>query len=219
MRGLRASPLLVTTNFANVNPESAQCRRFCTGSTRAQKNIATVSPAFRDYTNQEFREVSACRSHAVHHSMQSPVPSFLLMTFRKSSEHLTRNVCLHERAHKVASLHTEIVQTCAQKKSPSLFTGEGVGANTSSLVVVAQSSKTHRDLTSFPFIRRAQLVSKMDFLGGTCSSLIQEYSCKSFICVSSRSSPALAVGGKSVDEGTLVPRASCRFLRLANPLR
>ena len=56
--------------------------------------------------------------------------------------------------------------------------------NTSSLTVVAKSFKTHRDLTSFPFIRRAQPASKMDLPGGTPASLTQEYSCRSFICVS-----------------------------------
>ena len=76
-------------------------------------------------------------------------------------------------------------------KSPRTDNRDGAGANTSSLTVVAKSLSTHRDLTSLPFIRLAQPVSKIDLSGGISVSLIQEYSCRSFICLISRSSPAL----------------------------
>ena len=97
-------------------------------------------------------------------------PSFRLLTFRRWSEDLTGSVCLHERAPTRRSFQA------ACKRSLLTDTGD-VGASTSSLTVVAKSFRTHHDLTSFP--------------GRTSSSLIQKYSCTSFIFVIFRSSPAL----------------------------
>ena len=51
---------------------------------------------------------------------------------------------------------------------------------------------------------------------GTSPSLTQEYSCRSLICVISRSSAALtSVGGKSVDQGTLVISSEWPVVRWA----
>ena len=58
--------------------------------------------------------------------------------------------------------------------SPRTDNGDGVGANTSFLTVVAKSFSTHRDLTSRTFIRRVQPVSRIDLLGGMSVSLTQE---------------------------------------------
>ena len=59
----------------------------------------------------------------------------------------------------------------AYSKSPYTDNGEGVGANTSSLTVVAKSFSTLPDLTSLPFIRRAQPVEKDSFCREECLSL------------------------------------------------
>ena len=42
---------------------------------------------------------------------------------------------------KLKNFHAEIVRSCEQQENP--LTGNGVGANTSSLNVVAKSMKTH----------------------------------------------------------------------------
>ena len=43
-----------------------------------------------EYSSEEFCEVSACCSHAIHRPMQSPDPSITFLSFRRSSEHFTR---------------------------------------------------------------------------------------------------------------------------------
>ena len=103
---------------------------------------------------------------------------------------ISQEDCLHERVYHVSGLHLSMPNT----KTIILLTkfGDGVSANTSSPNVIAESFRTHCDLTSFPFIRRAHPVSKIDF-PGTSSSQIQEYGCRYFTCVISRSSPALTL--------------------------
>ena len=97
------------------------------------------------------------------------------------------------KAHTRSPVSTRRSNHAAYSNSPRTDNGDGVGANTSSLTVVAKSFSTHHDLTSLPFIRRAQPVSRIDLSGGMSVSLTQEYSCRSFICWISRSSPALTL--------------------------
>ena len=89
------------------------------------------------------------------------------------------------KAHTTPPGSTRRSYPAAYNKSPLTDIGDGVGANTSSLTVVAKSFETHRDLTSFPFIRRAQPVSKMDLPGGTPASLMQIFNLRDFSLVSS----------------------------------
>ena len=108
-------------------------------------------PSIRPRTSQWVSQQILCVRTLQYYSIQ--IPSTPQACWR-SSEHHTGSVCFHQRAHKVSSLFTEIVASCIQR-SPLTDTGNGVGADTSSLSVVAQSFTTHRDLTSFPLIRRA----------------------------------------------------------------
>ena len=104
------------------------------------------------------------------------------------------------KAHTRSPVSTRRSNHAAHSNSPRTDNGEGVGANTSSLTVVAKSFSTHLDLTSLLFNRRAQPVSRIDLLGGMSVSLTQECSCRSFICWISRSSPAstLSAGSPSI---------------------
>ena len=112
------------------------------------------------------------------------------------------------KAHTRSPVSTRRSNHVAYSNSPHTDHGEGVGANTSSLTVVAKSFSTHLDLTSLPFNRRAQPVSRIDLLGGMSVSLTQEYSCRSFICWTSRSSPALTLsaGSPSINAPSYVAR-------------
>ena len=101
------------------------------------------------------------------------------------------------KAHTRSPVSTRRSNHAAYSNSPRTDNGDGVGAHTSSLTVVAKSFSTHRDLTSLPFNLRAQPVSRIDLLGGMQVSLTQEYSCRSFICWISRSSPALTLSAGS----------------------
>ena len=85
-----------------------------------------------------------------------------------------------------------------------------------SLTVVS----THRDLTSLTFIRRAQPVSRIDLSGGMSVSLTQEYSCRSFICWISRSSPALTLlaGGSSIKAPSQLARTTMSAFGQASSL-
>ena len=94
--------------------------------------------------------------------MQSPAPTFHLLTFRRSGKHR-----LHERA----PVSTRRSFQAALKRSPLTDIGNGVGANTSPLTVVANPS--------------GHIAISLHFLS-TSSSLIQEYSCRFSICVISR---------------------------------
>ena len=133
-------------------------------------------------------QFSQCKTHA---SVSTPAKNSV------KSRLACRSVCLHERAHSLQFPCGE--RTKLRTTSPLTDTGDGVGANTSSLPVVAKSFKTHRDLTSFPFIRRAQPVSKMDWPRGTSASLVQEYNCRSSICVTLSFVSGLdCVGGPSI---------------------
>ena len=108
------------------------------------------------------------------------------------------------KAHTRSPISTRRSNHAAYSNSPRTDNGDGVGANTSS-TVVAKSFSTHLDLTSLPFNRRAQPVSRIDLLGGMSVSLTQEYNCRCFICWISRSSPALTLsGGQSVDQGASI---------------
>ena len=108
------------------------------------------------------------------------------------------SVCM--KAHTRSPVSTRRSNHAAYSKSPRTENGDGVGANTSSLTVVAKSFSTHRDLTLLPFIRRAQPVSRIDLSGGMSVSLTQQYSCRSFSFVASLD----VVGGQCVDQCTLV---------------
>ena len=101
------------------------------------------------------------------------------------------------KAHTRSPVSTRRSNHAAYSNSPRTDNGGGVGANTSSLTVVAKSFSTHRDLTSISFIRRAQPVSRIYLSGGMSVSLTQEYSCRSFSCWISRSSPALTLSAGS----------------------
>ena len=147
---------------------------------------------FREYTSQEFCKVTACRSHTVDRSKQSPDPSITFLSFRRASEHFTRSPVSTRRSNHAA-----------YSRSPRTDNGDDVGANTSSLTVVAKSFSTHRNLTSLPFVRRAQPVSRIDLSGGMSVSLTQGYSCRSLLNFSIIASLDF-VGGKSFDQGTLV---------------
>ena len=87
------------------------------------------------------------------------------------------------KAHTRSPVSTRRSNHAAYSNSPRSDNGDGVGANTSSLTVVAKSFSTDLYLTSLPFIRRAQPVSRIDLSGGMSVSLTQEYSCRSFICL------------------------------------
>ena len=69
------------------------------------------------------------------------------------------------KAHTRSPVSTRRPSHTACSKSPYTDNGDGVGANTSSLTVVAKSFSTHLDLTSLPFIRRAQPVSRIRLVG------------------------------------------------------
>ena len=93
----------------------------------------------------------------------------------------------------------------AYSKSPRTDNEDGVGANKSSLTVVAKSFSTHLDRTSFPFIRRAQPVSRTALSWGTSVSLTQEYRLQIFLlpdlaCIASLD----LVGGSPFDQCTFV---------------
>ena len=118
------------------------------------------------------------------------------------------------KAHTRSPVSNRISKHAAYSNSPRTDNGDGVGANTSSLTVVAKSFSTHLDLTSLTFNCRAQPVSRTDLLGGMSVSLTQEYSCRSFICWISRSSPALTLSASSpsIKAPSLVARiARCAF--------
>ena len=177
MRGLSASPLLITTNLAmcvqNLSKVAgfAQVRDSClVRLVRKQTSLqfsTCTTHALREYTCQQFCRVSACRSRAVRCSVQSPDPSFPLSTFRWSSKHFT-GVSACKNAHTRSPVSTQRSYQAACNESPLTHPGDGVGANTSSLTVVATSFKT-----SFTLTRCAQPVSKMYLPGSTSDSTIQ----------------------------------------------
>ena len=117
------------------------------------------------------------------------------------------------KAHTRSPVSTQRSNHAAYSNGPRTDNGEGVGANTSSLTVVAKSFSTHLDLTSLPYNRRAQPVSRIDLLGGMSVSLTQEYSCRSFICWISRSSPALTLSAGS--PSIMAPSYVARIARSA----
>ena len=143
-------------------------------------------------TSQEFYEDTACRSHAVHRSQIHPLRSCPFGGRANISQ--DKSACM--KAHTKSPVSTRRSNRAAYSKSPRTDNGEGVGANASSPTVVAKSFSTHRDRTSPPFIRRAQPVSRIDLSGGMSVSLTQEFSCRSFICLISRSSPALTLSAE-----------------------
>ena len=109
------------------------------------------------------------------------------------------------KAHTTSPVSTRRSTHAAYSNSPRTENGDGVGAKTSSLTVVAKSFSTHLDLTSLSFNRRAQPVSRIDLLGGMSVSLTQEYSCRSFICSDFSFITSLDfVCGKSVYQGALI---------------
>ena len=65
------------------------------------------------------------------------------------------------KAHTNSPVSTRRSNHAAYSNSPRPDNGDGVGANTSTLTVVAKSFSTHLDLTSLPFNRRAQPVSRI----------------------------------------------------------
>ena len=83
---------------------------------------------------------------------------------------LVESTCMNVNI-KSTNFHAEIVRSCERQENP--LTGKGVGANTSSLNVVAKSMKTHCDLTSFPIVRLAHPVSNMKVQRFTSTSLTQ----------------------------------------------
>ena len=98
-------------------------------------------------TKKSQKKTIACRSL----QFNIPNPPFPLLTVRRWIKHVAGGICLHECIHQIKNFHAEIVRNCEQQESP--LTGDGVGANTSSLNVVAKSMKTHYDLISFPIAR------------------------------------------------------------------
>ena len=73
------------------------------------------------------------------------------------------------KAHTRSRVSTRRSNHASCSNSPRTDNGDGFGANTSSLSVVAKSFSTHLALTSLPFNRRAQPVSRIDLLGGIFS--------------------------------------------------
>ena len=100
---------------------------------------------------------------------------------------ISQEECACMKAHTRSPVSIRRSNHAPYRKSPRTDNGDGVGANTSSPTVVAKSFSTHRDLTSLPFIRRAQPVSRIHFSEGMSVSLILEHSCRSFVCLISRS--------------------------------
>ena len=150
-----------------------------------------------EYSSQEFCKVTASCPHAVHRAMQSPDPTIALLPLFGGQAYVSEELSACMTAHTRSPVSIRRSNDAAYSKSPHTDNGDGVGANTSSLTVVAKTFSTHLDLTSLPFIRRAQPVSKIAPSGGTSVSLNQEYSCRSFICWISRSSPALTLSARS----------------------
>ena len=69
------------------------------------------------------------------------------------------------KAHTSSPVSTRRSNHAAYSNSPRTDNGDGVGANTSYLTVVAKSFSTHRDLTSPPIIRRAPTCEQNRFVG------------------------------------------------------
>ena len=228
MRGLRASPLLFTTNYVicvqNFSSVAglAQMRGSstwdttrvsfdsCTNRHRSSlprlKPMCSVSFPARNSVKSRLAVrmpfIAPC-SLQIHPSRSCPVGG-------RANISQDESACM--KAHTRSPVSTRRSNHAAYSNSPSTDSGDGVGANTSSLTVVAKSFNTHRDLTWLPFIRRAQPVSRIDLSGGISVSLTQEYSCRSFICLVSRSSPALTLlaGNQSVDQGAFIARSNNR---------
>ena len=78
---------------------------------------------------------------------------------------ISQDESTYMKAHTRSPVSTRRPSHTAYSKSPYPDNGEGVGADTSSVTVVAKSFSAHLDLTSLPFIRRAQPVSRIRFVG------------------------------------------------------
>ena len=131
---MSASPLLITTcfvmcqNFSNVagfeqnerviDVRYNSCLVRLVHKKTSFKLTTGKAHAFRQYASlKKICKISACRSHAVRRSMQSPDPTFPFLTFRWSRRHLTRSVCLHGSTNHAACFHAKIVPSCVQQES------------------------------------------------------------------------------------------------------
>ena len=219
MRGLGASPPLITTNFA-----------MCIHNLSNVASLAQVSGSSTwDTTRDSFD--SCTRRHRSSFPRVKPMHS--VTTPAKNSESLSLQFACRASLHAVARsihhvlvlsevertsrrkcllawtrtqgpcLHTEIVLSCVQKKVPS--------PTVAMASVQIQCLWLYRDLTAFPFIRRAQPVSKIDFRRYVFLPdpriRLKIFHLRDFSLISSLD----FAGGKSVDQRTLVTRSNCQF--------
>ena len=195
----KRSPLLITTNFVICVQNFSSVTRVsfdsCTNRHRSSlprlKPMCSVSIPARNSVKSRLVVrmpfIASC-SLQIHPSRSCPFGS-------RANISQDESACM--TAHTRCPVSTRRSSHAAYSNSQRTDNGDGVGANTSSLTVVAKSFSTHLDLTSLPFNRRAQPASRIELLGGMSVSLTQEYSCRSFICWISRSSPVLTLSAGS----------------------
>ena len=109
------------------------------------------------------------------------------------------------KAHTRSPISIRRSNHAAHSESTRTDNGNGVGANTSSLTVVAKSFSTYRDLTSLPFHSWSPTCKQDRFIGRNVSLLdlgvqLQIFHLLDFSFIASLD----FVGGQSVDQGTLV---------------
>ena len=153
-----------------------------------KKNIA---PVFHTEKTLDFVSTPprySAKSRLAVCSTQSPDPFFLLLTFRWSTKHLTGNVCLQG----LQSPHGDRFKLRTNEVSSLILEMTLVQVRLLSLMCKHPSGHIAIELRFISYV-----APKIDFPRGTSFSLIQEYSCRSFICVISRSSPALNLSAES----------------------
>ena len=159
---------------------------------------------FCEKSSQKFCEVTACRSHTVHRPCSLQIhPSRSCPFVGRANISQDESACM--KAHTRSPVSTRRSNHAAYSNSPRTDNGEGVGANTSSLPVVAKSFNTHLDLTSLPFNRRAQTFEQNRFVGRYVSLLDPRVQLQIFHLLDFSFISGLDfVGGQSIDQGTFI---------------